>query len=125
MQLIAASAAEFAHPQAQLLHNDFTLGHIYTADGKVTGIIDFGNAQGGDPVEELARWDYRAKAPLAWLTEGYQGSDSLDFDRKLHYFRLHRGLRSLYSHVQTGQRYALPHDRTNLLEDFKYFGIQS
>lgn len=39
----------------RLLHGDFHPRHVYAEGGRVTGIIDWGDASGGDPVSDLAR----------------------------------------------------------------------
>jgi aminoglycoside phosphotransferase (APT) family kinase protein len=39
----------------RLLHGDFHPGHAYAADGRITGVIDWGDATAGDPVYDLAR----------------------------------------------------------------------
>jgi len=38
-----------------LLHGDFNPRHVYARGGRVTGIIDWGDATGGDPVYDLGR----------------------------------------------------------------------
>lgn len=38
-----------------LLHGDFHPRHVYAAEGRITGIIDWGDATSGDPVYDLAR----------------------------------------------------------------------
>ncbi len=74
------------------LHGDFSPKHILT-DGKViTGIIDFEDAKGGDPVRDIAWLDffYSGAFPLEWFLEGYQNKAVLsgDFNKKMSLLRL-------------------------------------
>jgi aminoglycoside phosphotransferase (APT) family kinase protein len=41
--------------RGRLLHGDFHPRHVYAADGRITGIIDWGDATSGDPVYDFAR----------------------------------------------------------------------
>lgn len=39
----------------RMLHGDFTPRHVYSVDGQITGIIDWGDATSGDPAYDLGR----------------------------------------------------------------------
>ena len=62
-----------------LLHGDFTPQHLLFDDAlTLSGIIDFGDFQGGTPMVDLnellnhtARWGLDRQACVAWLREGY------------------------------------------------------
>ena len=57
-----------------LSHNDYTLDHIIiNNNGKITAIIDWGEAQGNLPLNDFAKWDFWCSqlAPTEWLREGY------------------------------------------------------
>ena len=41
-----------------LTHNDFSAKHILVANASISGIIDFGEVAGGEPLSDLVRWDY-------------------------------------------------------------------
>lgn len=65
---------------ARLLHGDLEGGHIFvTSDGVYAGIIDWGLAQAGDPLWDIARvalWD--GPAARAALIDGYGGISAAD-----------------------------------------------
>ena len=64
----------------RLLHNDFGPKHLLVSDSKITGVIDFENAEAGDPVKELARWDlfYKGKYPLEVVLRGYRKKELIE-----------------------------------------------
>jgi aminoglycoside phosphotransferase (APT) family kinase protein len=75
-----------------LTHNDFSTKHILVANGMISGIIDFGEVAGSEPLSDLVRWDYydAARFPFAWLQEGYTDKQvfGADFTRRLHIKRI-------------------------------------
>jgi aminoglycoside phosphotransferase (APT) family kinase protein len=75
------AAAELnAWTDGRLLHGDLEGGHILVADDQYQGIIDFDQAQAGDPRWDLARvtlWD--GDGALDALLDGY-GRDAVDRD---------------------------------------------
>ena len=55
-----------------LCHGDLKVGHVFVDDGRLAGIIDWGDAVVGDPVWDVARFANRADASsLSLLLEGY------------------------------------------------------
>jgi aminoglycoside phosphotransferase (APT) family kinase protein len=77
-----------AQPVAPCLtHNDFSAKHILVANATISGIIDFGEVSGSEPLSDLGRWDYydAARFPFAWLQEGYADKQVFegDFARRL------------------------------------------
>ena len=78
---VAAEVSGFA--EARLLHADLEGGHIYVDDHRYVGMIDFDQAQAGDPRWDLARvtlWD--GEQALDWLLDGY-GSDTVTQEERL------------------------------------------
>jgi thiamine kinase-like enzyme len=74
---------------ARLLHGDFHPRHVYAVDGRITGIIDWGDATAGDPVFDLGRLvragvrDHRVEAGFELLDivlDSYGDSPWLDGD---------------------------------------------
>lgn len=55
-----------------LIHNDFSAKHILVDGDQITGIIDFGEVSGGQPLTDFIRWSRQTDLPLTWLQEGYQ-----------------------------------------------------
>ena len=75
-----------------LTHNDFTAKHILVANAAISGIIDFGEVAGSEPLSDLVRWDYydAARFPFEWLQEGYADKQVFDahFARRLQIKRI-------------------------------------
>ena len=75
-----------------LTHNDFCAKHILVANDTVSGIIDFGEVAGSEPLSDFVRWDYydAARFPLEWLQEGYTNKQVFDttFTQRLHVKRI-------------------------------------
>jgi aminoglycoside phosphotransferase (APT) family kinase protein len=75
----AATAAVGAHVDAfaairvgSLCHGDLKRAHILVDSGRLTAVIDWGDAVFGDPLWEIARYAHRADdESLAWLLGGY------------------------------------------------------
>jgi aminoglycoside phosphotransferase (APT) family kinase protein len=67
-------------PPCRLTHNDFRACHVLVHEGRLSGLIDFGQVSLDTPINEFAKWDYwEAPAlPSAWLREGY--ADKTLFD---------------------------------------------
>lgn len=77
---------------ARLLHGDLHPRHVFARDGRVTAIIDWGDATAGDPVYDLARVLHsgalgasleRGCAQLAALRDGWAPDEALsEADRR-------------------------------------------
>jgi aminoglycoside phosphotransferase (APT) family kinase protein len=93
--LLEAGAARFADEPPCLVHADFGAKHVlvHPADGRVTAIIDFETARGGDGAYDVAAWDiyFREWLRTSWLLDGY-GEVGGDFDERV---RLHRLLMAM------------------------------
>jgi len=89
---IEAAIRGAAPVRTSLIHNDFLPKHLLVLDGRITGLIDFGEASGESPVMEFVKWDYFASAalPLSWLCEGYADKSLFDqgYERLFPAFRL-------------------------------------
>jgi Ser/Thr protein kinase RdoA (MazF antagonist) len=57
----------------RVTHNDLRACHVLVHDGRLSGVIDFGQVSLDSPVNEFAKWDYweAPGLPVAWLEEGY------------------------------------------------------
>lgn len=63
-----------------LLHREVHAGHVLTAQGHVTGIIDWGYACVGDPARELAPWSaHFGSKELSVLAGGRRSADDETF----------------------------------------------
>ena len=111
--------------KAHLLHGDFSPKHILIADGHVTGILDFEDAKGGDPVRDLARLNffYGDSFPIEWLKAGYQNKDIFDknFDLKMKLYRLHLGLDLLGYYESEKNRAGLIHTKERFIKELENF----
>ena len=76
-----------------LLHYDLTPDHILVdGDDHITGVIDWGAVQSGDPVRDLVRWNYWDSSAFSinWLASTYGQSlvQSPGFEERLKLARI-------------------------------------
>jgi hypothetical protein len=78
LQMLVEGQALFADEQPVLCHADFLPGHLFfDGDLTLTGVIDFGEFQGGAPILDFATISMDCPdVDLAWLQGGY-GSPQL------------------------------------------------
>ncbi len=69
---------EAAPPRLTLIHNDLLANHVLVHDGRLSGIIDFGEVAAEPAAIDFARWDFNEgeRFPVEWVQAGY-GDDSL------------------------------------------------
>ncbi|MGC4107456.1 MAG: phosphotransferase [Thermomicrobiales bacterium] len=86
-----------------LIHGDFGKGNILAEDGRITGIIDFGSAQIGDPASDLAGLvsSYGA-AFLDHMEDAYPGATAPAIRTRITFYRL--------AFAAMDARYGLDHD---------------
>ncbi|HEY2710509.1 MAG TPA: aminoglycoside phosphotransferase family protein [Caulobacteraceae bacterium] len=105
-RLVETTMAHHAPLPRTLTHNDFRACHVLVDDGRLSGLIDFGEASIDSPINEFGKWDYwEAPAlPAAWLQEGY-GDQTLfgnGYDELFRAFRLSNALWALRWYALTG-----------------------
>jgi aminoglycoside phosphotransferase (APT) family kinase protein len=62
-----------ARPRSVLAHNDLYARHVLVKDGRLSGVIDFGEVSGEPALNEFAKWDfYEGETyPVQWFKDGY------------------------------------------------------
>lgn len=62
------------HPPPVLAHNDLSARHVLVKDGRLAGVIDFGEVSGEPALNEFAKWDFMegSRFPVRFLKEGYR-----------------------------------------------------
>lgn len=74
-------------PEGKLLHADLHLEHIFVHEGKLSGVIDFGNALSGDPLYDVAatRLSFRRQRKEDWqkLFDAFLSGYDLVIDEKI------------------------------------------
>jgi aminoglycoside phosphotransferase (APT) family kinase protein len=83
----------FAVSKPVLLHYDLSPDHVFVDDDdRITGIIDWGAVQGGDPVRDLVRWNYwdNYEFSIDWLASTYGQSlvSSQGFEERMKLARI-------------------------------------
>jgi Ser/Thr protein kinase RdoA (MazF antagonist) len=69
---IDAHADALAAVEGSLCHGDLKPSHIFVDSGRLSGVIDWGDAVSGDPLWDIARFAHRTDAEsLSLLLEGY------------------------------------------------------
>jgi aminoglycoside phosphotransferase (APT) family kinase protein len=110
---------------AHLLHGDFGPKHLLVESGKITGVIDFDNACGGDPVQEFANWQFffENRYPIESLRKGYSDKSVFDsdFERRFFVWRLVIGLSSLSYYLAEGNQSGITHCKKRIPKDVSYF----
>lgn len=99
--------AATAHPPRRVLtHNDFRACHVLVHEGRLSGLIDFGQVSIDSPVNEFGKWDYweAPELPAAWLQEGYadQGLFGGGYSELFAAYRLANALWALRWYAMTG-----------------------
>jgi aminoglycoside phosphotransferase (APT) family kinase protein len=70
---------------ASLVHSDYHLENVLTADGQISGIIDFEWAFAGDPVADFVvedKWDEMCPGSVPFVYRGYLSERELDPDHE-------------------------------------------
>jgi len=121
LRFIEASIRDAAPVRTCLIHNDFLPKHLLVEDGRVSGLIDFGEVSGESPVTEFVKWDMLAGAalPLAWLREGYADKSLFDdgFERLFPALRLMTDLCLLAWYEGEGYAAGAAQAKAGLLRD--------
>ena len=108
-----------------LTHNDFSAKHILVANGAVSGIIDFGQVAGSEPLSDLVRWDYydAARFPFEWLQEGYTNKQVFDeqFTQRLRVKRIGFSLWVMRWYDRGGYAEGVADARTKFVQDLAHF----
>jgi aminoglycoside phosphotransferase (APT) family kinase protein len=124
-EIIRKNDILFDLKEPKLLHGDFSPKHLLIKGNHITGIIDFENAKGGDPVRDLSwvNFFYGDSFPIEWLKEGYSEKCIFDnnFDLKMKLYRLHIGLDLLDYYASEDNIAGLNHTKVKFLEELKGF----
>lgn len=108
-----------------LNHGDFGPKHIMVKGNEITGILDWGEANGNSPIDDIARWDYWYGdwIPTAWLKEGYTNKSIFDenYDLLSRLINLRRGLILIYWYDEFKYPAGVEKAKTRLIKDLEYF----
>lgn len=85
-----------------LLHGDLQTRHLFAANGRLSGFIDFGDVAGGDPIFDLARYSQGGAATLPDLLAGYGLELTEDLTRRFTVYRLLQATWALYYEWRLG-----------------------
>jgi aminoglycoside phosphotransferase (APT) family kinase protein len=126
-EILKKESESYADTFSCLVHNDLSPQHILIDGEKVSGLIDFESACGGDPLIDLALWDskFGEKYPLKYILEGYTKLNpevaSDDFQRRLNFWKIYRALGSLSYCVREGKKFRVDRLIEVITEMVKYF----
>jgi aminoglycoside phosphotransferase (APT) family kinase protein len=113
LRALWARALELSPPSGgRWIHGDLHPGNVLAADGRITGIIDWGDLTAGDPATDLASaWMlFDNAASREALFEGYPGLDAATVARARGWavffgvVLLDAGLANSPSHAAAGER---------------------
>jgi len=110
LELIATNSNIY-QGEARLVHRDLGPDHILVDEGVVSGVIDFENCVGADPIYDLARWDllYGDEYPIDQILVGYRERADLgeDFDKRMQVYKIHSGISVALYLDQTNEMHRL------------------
>jgi Ser/Thr protein kinase RdoA (MazF antagonist) len=92
-----AAMTRYGPPPRRLTHNDLRACHVLVHEGRLSGLIDFGQVSMDSPVNEFAKWAYweDPALPVDWLQEGY-GDKRLFEENYVELFRAFRIANALW-----------------------------
>ena len=94
-------------PKLTVLHNDFSDDHILVNNGKISGVIDFGDSSLGDPAKDFAwLWELGDRFALDVLRT-YDRSIDKEFLVRSHYYNFAGTLSQLYHGVADKEKQLL------------------
>ena len=112
--------------QPQLLHGDYGAKHMLVNNKKIVGIIDFENAKGGDPIFDLAWFNYFSGDSIffEWIKDGYTNKKIFrkDFDTKMVLYKLHLSLTLLDYYESEKNTAGLEHTKKMFMKDISQHG---
>lgn len=115
----------FAKFSPKLLHSDFGPDHIFVNEGKISGIIDFENARGGDGVWDFSWWSFfwNTRPSIRWLEEGYKREAELgeDYDLRLHLGKIKLGLDMVWYYQHENHETGIESAKNKIKENLEYF----
>lgn len=108
-----------------LLHSDYGYEHIMVNGNEITGIIDFGNIKGGDPVYDFAWWQffYGDNERTQSLKNGYTNRELFkgNFDTKLNLYLLNLSLSLLAYYFEGNFKDGMSIAKRNMKKSLNYF----
>ncbi len=125
LEILRAERAKYPAIEPRLVHGDYLAKHILIEGDKITGIIDFERASGGDPIKDFAYWDFFAsdQYPLEALKAGYmeKGIFGSDFEKKLFLWKIYFGLENLGYYERDNNQRCIDFCKKRLVADLAYF----
>jgi len=116
-----------------LVHNDFADWNLLTDGNEITGILDFDECVGGDPIGDVACWStFFSPERLPAFLEGYfsVAEKPADFQDKFELLRLRYTASKMTLRVRRYQweptdviRQRIENGKLHLAESLKYFGL--
>lgn len=101
----------------KMLHGDFSLDHIFYKDEQITGIIDFENVASGDPLYDIATFEfynetnYPDKDFTTALLVGYGIKSSAEVKNLIDYYKLVIGFAKIANRIRDGKQNTVPRVR--------------
>jgi aminoglycoside phosphotransferase (APT) family kinase protein len=124
-EILKREAVNYPDISPRLIHNDFAPQHILINNNIISGIIDFDNANGGDPVYEFSRWRfaYDQQYPLKHIQEAYGNKEVFenDFNKKDAIWKIYRCLHSLRFNIKRERQDKVDKFMRGLAEGIEFF----
>jgi aminoglycoside phosphotransferase (APT) family kinase protein len=125
LEILENERVKYQIDTPSLVHSDYAPKHIMIDGNEITGIIDFENAKSGDPVRDLAYWDFfqTSDFPFEALKAGYENKTIFDsdFERKVAMWKIFFGLNNLSYYDTEKNQGGIVHCKKSLIRDIKLF----
>ena len=112
-------ALHAAPPRVTLIHNDLQSVHVLVHQGRLSGIIDFGEVAAEPAAVDFARWDFNEgeRFPVEWIQAGYRDQSLFEAanDRTFRALWLGIGLWLMRWYYETGFQPGVEAARDRLL----------
>jgi aminoglycoside phosphotransferase (APT) family kinase protein len=124
LEILREQGAKYPVIESRLVHEDYSPKHILLEGDQITGIIDFENATGGDPIKDFAYWDFYTsdEYPFESLKAGYTNKSLFgpDFGRRLVLWKIFIGLVNLRYFESDNNHGGVDHCKKRLIADSAY-----
>jgi aminoglycoside phosphotransferase (APT) family kinase protein len=125
LEILQTEKNKYQMDKPALIHSDYVPKHFLVDKDEITGIIDFENAIGGDPVKDFAYWDFFSsdQYPFESLKAGYTDKSLFgsDFERRLAMWKVFLGVNNLGYYEGEKNQGGINHCIRSLKRDIKLF----
>lgn len=121
LRILEETAQNYPNTESHLVHFDYSPKHLLVQNNQITGILDFENVRGADPILDIARWEFYFEKdfPLSQLIAGYANKALFDsnFERLKKVWKIYFGVGVLNYYVEDNNPNGIRFTKKQLQED--------